>query len=263
MLTSAEIFSSYMQTGQRKAEMSVFRMLLLGFYAGMFIALAGVGATCAAVSVSAPSLAKLVSALVFPAGLAMVVLCGAELFTGNSLMVIPLLSRRIRLSGMLKNWLFVYLGNFAGSVFVAFMAVYSHTFSLFDGALAQSAVSAAAAKAQLGFGDAFLRGVLCNVLVCIAVWSSMVAKSAGGKLAALYLPIMLFVLCGFEHSIANMYYIPAGIFAAAEYGIEFAGLGWSGLAANLVPVTLGNLVGGGLIVGCGFWLALRDRRRDF
>lgn len=258
MLTSSEIFAAYMQVGRRKAEMSIFRMLLLGFYAGMFIALAGVGASCAAISVSAPSLAKLVSALVFPAGLAMVVLCGAELFTGNSLMVMPLLSREIKLSGMLKNWLFVYLGNFLGSVFIAFMAVYSHTFSLFDGAFAQSAVSAAAAKAQLGFGDAFLRGVLCNVLVCLAVWASTGAKSAAGKLAALYLPIMLFVLCGFEHSIANMYYIPAGIFAAAEYGIEAAGLSWAGLAANLIPVTLGNLAGGGFIVGCGFWFALRN-----
>lgn len=259
MITATDVFSSYLQTGRRKAEMSVPRMLLLGFFAGMFIALAGVGATAAGVSIASPSVSKLTGALVFPAGLAMVVLCGAELFTGNNLMVMPLLSREIRLSGMLKNWLFVYIGNFAGSVFIAFMAVYSHTFSLFDGALAQSAVSAAAAKAQLGFGDAFLRGVLCNVLVCLAVWMSMSAKSAGGKLASLYLPIMLFVLCGFEHSIANMYYIPAGIFAASEYGIEAAGLGWSGLVTNLVPVTLGNLTGGAVIVGGGFWLAFRGR----
>lgn len=259
MITSTEVFSAYMQTARRKAEMSIPRLLLLGFFAGMFIALAGVGAAAAGVSINSPSVSKLVGALVFPAGLAMVVLCGAELFTGNSLMVMPLLSREISISGMLKNWLFVYIGNFIGSVFIALIAVYSHTFSLFDGALAQSAVSAAAAKAQLGFCDAFLRGILCNVLVCLAVWMSMGAQSAGGKLAALYLPIMLFVLCGFEHSIANMYYIPAGIFAASEYGIEAAGLGWSGLVKNLIPVTLGNLVGGGVIVGCGFWLAFRDR----
>lgn len=259
MITATDVFSSYMQTGRRKAEMSIPRLLLLGFFAGMFIALAGVGATAASVSISQPSVSKLVGALVFPTGLAMVVLCGAELFTGNNLLIMPLLSREIRVSGMLKNWLFVYIGNFIGSVFIAFMAVYSHTFSLFDGALAQSAVSTAATKAQLGFGDAFLRGILCNVLVCLAVWMSMSATSSGGKLASLYLPIMLFVLCGFEHSIANMYYIPSGIFAASEYGIEAAGLNWFGLVKNLVPVTLGNIAGGGVIVGCGFWLAFRDK----
>ena len=248
-----------MQAGRRKTELGAAKMLLLGFYAGMFIALAGVGATAAAVSISTASVAKLVSAAVFPAGLSMVVLCGAELFTGNSLLVIPLLSREIRLAGMLKNWLFVYIGNFAGSIFIAILAVYSHTFSLFDGALAYSAASAAAAKAQLGFGDAFLRGVLCNALVCLAVWMAMGAGSAAGKLACLYLPIMLFVLCGFEHSIANMYYIPAGLLACSEYGLEQAGLDWFGLVRNLVPVTLGNIVGGAGLVGCGFWLAFAKR----
>lgn len=259
MFTSTELFESYMAVGRRKAGMSVWRLLLLGFFAGMFIALAGVGATAAGVTVESASVSKLLGALIFPTGLALVVFCGAELFTGNNLMTIALLSRGISLGAMLKNWVFVYIGNFIGSVFVAFAVVYGHSFSLFGNGLAAAAVSAAQAKAQLGFGDAFLRGVLCNVLVCIAVWMAMSAKSAGGKVGSLYLPIMLFVLCGYEHSVANMYYIPAGIFASSEYGIAAEGLGWLGLVRNLIPVTLGNIVGGGVIVGGGFWLALRSK----
>ena len=166
-----------------------------------------------------------------------------KVITGNSLMVLALAERVITPAQLLRNWLTVYLGNAAGGIAVAALAVYSHTASLFGGGLARSMVSIAASKAALGFGDAFLRGILCNLLVCLAVWMAAGAKRPEGKLPALFFPIMLFVLCGYEHCIANLYYLPAGAFAAAEYGID-AALPLSGCLRNLAAVTLGNLVGG-------------------
>lgn len=252
MNSPAEISKNYINIGKNKANLSVFNMLVLGILAGDFIAIAGVGATVASVSVKSASIAKLVGACIFPAGLAMVLLAGSELFTGNSLLVIPLLTRDITLGKMLKNWLFVYIGNFIGALAVAAAVVFSHTLSLFDSAAAQSAVSVAVSKVNLSFGDAFLKGILCNFLVCIAVWISFASKSVGGKIIGLFFPIMIFVLCGFEHSVANMYYIPAGMFANAEYNIGVTISVYGFLVKNLLPVTLGNIVGGG-VVGLAYW----------
>ena len=125
------------------------------------------------------------------------------------------------------------------------MAVYGHILSAFDGALAQNIVDIAAKKCEIGFGDAIIRGILCNVLVCSAVWMSMTTKSAAGKIVALFMPIMVFVISGFEHSVANMFYIPAGIMALKEYGVEAKGLNWFNFfITNELPVTIGNLIGG-------------------
>lgn len=243
MLTPSEIAAALLSVGEGKAALPLKKMLLLALLAGAYVALAGVGATTAAATVENASLAKLVSACIFPAGLAMVLLAGSELFTGNCLMVMARLERRITTARLLRNWTFVYLGNAIGGIAVAALAVYSHTPSLFGGVLARSMVSIAEGKAALGFADAFLRGILCNFLVCLAVWMAAGAKSSGGKLAALYFPILLFVLCGYEHCVANLYYLPAGAFAAAEYGIA-SSLTWGGCLKNLLAVTLGNLVGG-------------------
>lgn len=262
MNSPAEIAANYSAVAQNKVRLRALPMFLLAIMAGIFIALAGAGSSTAACSVAAPSLAKLVSALVFPAGLAMVVLAGAELFTGNNLLVISLLQREITLKAMLRNWLIVYLGNFVGSLLVAALVVYSHLFSNFFGALAVSAISTAAIKCSLTFGDAFLRGIGCNFLVCIAVWIAFAAKDVAGKLAGLYFPILLFVVSGFEHSVANMFYGAAGLFAngTAEYaalaalaGVDTAALTWGNfLLGNLLPVTLGNIVGG-MAVGLVYW----------
>lgn len=183
----------------------------------------------------------------------MVILAGSELFTGNCLMVMALLERRITPAQLLRNWLTVYLGNAVGGAAVAALAVYSHTASLFGDGLARSMVSIAESKAALGFGDAFLRGVLCNFLVCLAVWMAAASKRAEGKVIALFFPILLFVLCGYEHCIANLYYLPAGAFAAAEYGMETT-LTLAGCLENLTAVTLGNLVGGAAL-GVGYRFA--------
>lgn len=262
--TPAQVAQNYIAAGKTKANMAIGKMLLLAVLAGAFIAFAGVGATTAAVTVSSASLGKLIGACVFPAGLTMVLLAGSELFTGNCLMVIPLLQKEISLAAMLRNWLFVYIGNLIGAVLVGAAVVYCHQLSLFENGMAVSVISAAATKCSLSFGDAFVRGILCNFLVCIAVWISFAAKDVVGKIAGLFFPIMLFVVCGFEHSIANMYYISAGLFAklVPEYadaaltaGVDMSNLNWGAFwGSNMIPVTLGNIVGGAVCVGCVYWV---------
>lgn len=253
MNSPAEVAKNYIAIGKGKTQMSVLKLLVLGMLAGAFIGLAGVGATTAAVNVPG-SAGKFLGACIFPVGLAMVLLAGSELFTGNNLIIISVLSKEATVGGMLRNWVIVYIGNLIGSVIVALLAVYGHTASLFSNGLAESMATIAVGKVTLSFGDAFIRGISCNFLVCIAVWISFAAKDVVGKFWGLFMPIMLFVLCGFEHCVANMYYIPAGIFANAVYGLGKEGLTWGAFfARNLLPVTLGNIVGGAGLVGCAYW----------
>ncbi len=251
MYTSYEIAENYLGAGEKKVRMTAAALLISGILSGMFIALAGAASTAGSIAVSGANgdgAGKLISALLFPGGLAMVILCGAELFTGNSLLVIPLLKGRIRLSEMLRNWAFVYLGNLLGSLLVAALVVGGHVPSLFSGVFAEVILSTAEKKVSLSLQDALCRGILCNFLVCVAVWCSMSAKTTGGKLAGLYFPIALFVISGFEHSVANMYYLSAGLFTKAAYP-ELAELApglslGSAVMANLIPVTIGNIIGG-------------------
>lgn len=228
--TFAQAAADYCAAAEKRTAQSLPRMLLLGALAGAFIAFAGVAA-----SIGGALGGKLASATIFPIGLTMVLLAGSELFTGNCLFLMPLLRRNITAGHMLRNWVAVYLGNLLGSVAVAFLVVQC---GALDG-IAEAAVAAALTKAALLFGVALLRGVLCNFLVCLAVWMAFCAQSAGGKVVSLFGPIFLFVLCGFEHSVANMYYIPAGIFLAENGEVT-----WLSLWQNLLPVTLGNMVGG-------------------
>lgn len=228
--TFAQAAADYCAAAEKRTAQSLPRMLLLGALAGAFIAFAGVAA-----SIGGALGGKLASATIFPIGLTMVLLTGSELFTGNCLFLMPLLRRNITAGHMLRNWVAVYLGNLLGSVAVAFLVVQC---GALDG-IAEAAVAAAVTKAALPFSVALLRGVLCNFLVCLAVWMAFCAQSAGGKVVSLFGPIFLFVLCGFEHSVANMYYIPAGIFLAENGEVT-----WLSLWQNLLPVTLGNMVGG-------------------
>jgi formate/nitrite transporter len=267
MNSPAEVAKNYIAIGKAKTQQSAMKLLILGILAGAFIGLAGVGATTASVSVASASVGKFLGACVFPVGLAMVLLAGSELFTGNNLIIISVMSKEATWGGMLRNWVLVYIGNFIGSVLVALLVIHGHTASLFGGAeagLAAAIVKTAQAKVGLTFSDALIRGILCNFLVCIAVWISFAAKDVVGKFWGLFMPIMLFVLCGFEHSVANMYFIPAGIFAAAEYGIDPGALNWGTfLLKNLLPVTIGNIIGGSVIVGLGYWLVyLRQSKKQ-
>ncbi len=247
MLAPKEMTKKAIETGVAKAKLPGWKMVLLGVFAGMFIALAGVGATFGNIYAG-----KVVGACIFTAGLAMVIIAGSELFTGNNLMVMALFDKKIKLSRMLKNWGLVFLGNLIGAVLVAGLVSMS---GLFD-AVAETVVATATTKAELGFGVALVRGILCNFLVCIAVWMAYAAETVGGKIAAIFLPIMLFVLCGLEHSVANMFYIPAGMMMGAANGLSAPDLAGF-LFGNLLPVTLGNIIGGAILVAGGYYLAYK------
>lgn len=254
MNSPSEIGKLYVKAGKVKMELPVSKMLILGIFAGAYIAFGAVCSQAIAVSIPLQSVAKAAGAFVFPIGLMMVLVAGSELFTGNCLLVIPVLEGEGTMSMMFRNWLFVYIGNLIGGLMVAAACTYGHVYSLFDQQLAASVVTTAAGKVSLSFGDALIRGILCNVLVCVAVWISFAAKELAGKILGLMLPVAAFVLCGFEHSVANMYFISSGIMTSSVYGIEADGLTWGSMFVNnLIPVTLGNIIGGSLIVGLGYW----------
>ena len=264
-----EITENYINVGKGKCALPLGKMFILAILAGMFIAFAGLGATTAAVSVPLASVGKFLGACIFPAGLIMVVIAGSELFTGNCLLAIPLAEKEVTLGKVLRNLVVVYIGNFVGSMIVAAGAAYGHQMSLFGNAMAGSVISTAVAKCSMPFGDALIKGIFCNFLVCIAVWLGMAAKDSAGKVLGIFWPIMVFVLCGFEHSIANMYYIGAGLFAktipayadfAAQAGIDMANLSWSSFfVANLLPVTIGNIIGGAA-VGLAYWYVYKKSK---
>ena len=255
MQTPTETLTTLQTVAATKATAKIRKLIIMGFMAGMFIAFAGVASTIASMNLLANpetfGLGKLVSGLVFTAGLIMVVLGGAELFTGNSLMLTGILARKITFKGLLRNWLIVYLANFLGGFFVAGMLGLAGSFAMNGGLFGATAYNIALTKINLGFGQAFVLGLLCNLLVCLAVWLAASAKTVPGKVLAIIFPIAVFIICGFEHSIANMYYIPAGFFASGNYF-------WGGMFSNLIPVTLGNIVGGGLFVATAYHFALND-----
>ncbi len=255
MHSPLEIARNYVEVSIHKTNLSAFKMVILGLFAGFFIGFAGIASTTAAATIVNPSVAKLVGAMVFPAGMAMVLIAGSELFTGNTLIILAVLEKKTTVRKMLKNWLFVFIGNFLGAALVAVGVVYGHTPELFGGDLADSIVAAGASRCNLHFSDSLVRGILCNVLVCIAVWMSFAAKNVSGKLMTSFWPVMVFVLCGFEHSVADMYFGTAALLASREYGIAAEGLTLVRFIVNcIIPVTLGNIIGGAGIVGFGYWL---------
>ena len=263
LFSPAEVAKNYINIGKGKVNTPIVKMFLLAILAGAFIGIAGIASTTASVSVEQASVAKFLAACIFPGGLTMVLLAGSELFTGNNLLVIPLLEKEITVAGMLKNWVVVYLGNFVGSFLIAAGVVYGHSPSLFGNKLAVSIISTSVGKCSMTFSDALIRGILCNFLVCIAVWISFAAKDVAGKIIGLFFPIMMFIVCGFEHSVANMYYVCAGLLAkgvpqfaeaAAEAGVDFGAVTVANMfGKNLIPVTIGNIIGGAICVGCTYW----------
>lgn len=255
MFTPSEIANNYVGIGTKKARLSVIDTLLLSIMAGMFIACGGIASTAATVNIASASVAKLVAGCIFPAGLIMVLMCGSELFTGDNLVIIAFLDKKIKFYELLRNWVLVLFGNFLGATLISAFVVYGHTPDLFGCGLAEAIVNTANAKCGLSFQDAFLRGIMCNILVCLGVWGAAAAKDVAGKVAFAFWPVMCFVICGFEHSVANCYYIMAGFMTRAEYGIAGDNISVYGfLIKNLLPVTLGNIVGGGICVGFMYWL---------
>ena len=249
-----------------KARLPIPKLFVLAILGGAFIALAGLAAALSSAAISNASASRLINACIFPAGLIMLIISGGELFTGNCMMIMPLLDRKVGIGLVLRNWLFVYIGNFVGSILVALLVSGSQLFGLLGGAFGASVISTAATKCSLPFAQAFLRGIGCNFLVCTAVCLANASKSAGGKILGIFFPVMAFVAAGFEHSIANMYYISAGMLAKladpATAAAAGAAINWSNfLLGNLLPVTLGNMVGGVFLGACLWYARLHQSAR--
>jgi formate/nitrite transporter len=249
--------------GVAKATSPWFTVFILGILAGAYIGFGGLLSTTVTFDTAAKwglGFTKILAGAAFSVGLMLVVIAGAELFTGNNLMVSSVMSREITLSTMGKRWAVVYLANFIGSILVALLFYYSGLWKTGDGALGVAAIKIAYNKVMLTFSEALWRGIGCNWLVCLAIWMALASRQTIGKIFAIFFPIMAFVAIGFEHSVANMYFIPTGIFLingagmTNVAGVDPNALGWiSFLWRNLLPVTIGNIIGGAVFVGMSYW----------
>jgi formate/nitrite transporter len=261
------------QVGVGKAGMDAATMFALAVLAGAFIAMGAVFATAVTAGTSGLpyGVVRLLAGLTFSLGLILVVVAGAELFTGNNLIVMAWASRRVSTVRLLRNWGIVYAGNFVGAIATAALLFAGKQYELGGGAIGAQALSIATAKTSLGWGQALVLGMFCNALVCLAVWLCYSARTTADKVLAIILPIAAFVAAGFEHSVANMYFIPYGLFVKTNAAFvasqpdlpNLSNLTWGRfLWHNLVPVTIGNIVGGALMVGAIYWFVyLRPRAR--
>jgi len=259
----AEIAKRVRDVGVTKANLDAASMFALAVLAGAFI---GLGACFSTLSISGVELGyglqRLVAGITFSMGLILVIVAGAELFTGNNLAVMAWAEGRVPLGRLLSSWAWVYLGNFVGAVATAGLVFFAAPWIADGHEVGATALRIAAAKCQLAPVPAFFLGVMCNALVCLAVWLCFSARSTTDKILSILFPITAFVALGFEHSIANMYFIPMGLLLESEPGVRaaagldesaLAALSWAGFVRNLVPVTLGNVVGGSLLVGAMYW----------
>ena len=258
--------------GTRKAELDFITTFMLAVLAGSFIGFGAIFATTVTTGAAALpyGVGRLLGGLVFCLGLILVILAGAELFTGNTLIVMAWAGRKVSTARLLRNWGIVYLGNFVGSVALAVLMFFSRQYTQAGGAVGATALTIANNKIQLGFIQATALGIVCNVLVCLAVWMQFGARSTTDKILAIVFPISAFVAAGTEHSVANMYFIPIGLFIkqfdpafVASVGMTdaVADLTWGAfLVNNLLPVTLGNIFGGAVMVAAVYWfIYLRGR----
>ncbi|SHI80587.1 formate/nitrite transporter [Dethiosulfatibacter aminovorans DSM 17477] len=246
-LAPGEIANSWIGIGKKKANLPIMKMILLGIFAGVFV---GFGAHADIIVMQTlgktvdVGFAKFMGAAMFPVGIILVVVAGAELFTGNCLIAVSVLTGEEKMKNMLKNWTFVYIGNFIGSIALAFLLAKS---GLYGEAATAKAIAIAEGKANLAMSPAIIRGIMCNIMVVLAVWMQSGAKDITGKVCTLWFPVMAFVLSGFEHSIANMFFIPLGKFLGAN-------LTWAQMwVNNIIPVTIGNIIGGAIIVPFVYW----------
>jgi formate transporter len=255
--------------GVTKASMSTIRTLALSVLAGAFIAL-GAGFATVALGGAAGELpfgvARILAGVVFCLGLILVVVGGAELFTGNNLIVMAWAERRVPSRWLLRNWALVYVGNLIGALGTVALVFAGAQYEFGDGAVGESALTIAQAKSSLGFGQAVALGIMCNALVCLAIWLTYSARSVTDKILAIIFPITAFVAAGFEHSVANMYFLPMGVLIREQGSSEFYAasgtspadypdVSWANaIVDNLIPVTIGNIIGGSVMVGLVYWL---------
>jgi formate/nitrite transporter len=262
-LTPQEMAEKAQTIGVRKATLEFWPLLGLSILAGAFIGLGAMFATTvyAGSSVLPYGVARLLMGLAFCLGLILVVVAGAELFTGNNLIAMAWASRKISTLALLRNWLVVYIGNFIGSLGTAALVFLAKQYTAGTGAVGETALKIAVSKVALSFPQAVALGILCNGLVCLAIWLTYSARSTTDKIMAIIFPITAFVAAGFEHSVANMYFIPYALFIkafdpafAAAHQVDLTTLTWgSFFLKNLLPVTLGNIIGGAGLVAVVYW----------
>ncbi len=256
------------QVGVNKATMPAGTVFVLAILAGAFIGLGAMFATVVttgAAGVLPFGVTKLLGGIVFSLGLILVVVAGAELFTGNNLIVMAVASGHVTYAQLLRNWLIVYLGNFVGAMATAGLVFWSRQATFAGGGVGEHAVAIAEAKCSLGFFQAIALGILCNALVCLAVWLCFSARTTTDKILAIIFPVTAFVAAGFEHSVANMYFIPFGLLTKASMALNGPAthLTWTNfLFANLIPVTIGNIIGGALLVGVVYWFVFLREEPD-
>ena len=275
-LLPPEIAQKAEAVGVQKTRMDVLGLLTLAVLGGAFIALGAMFATTVLAGTDGVvpfGISRLLSGLVFCLGLVLIVVGGAELFTGNTLMVMAWAGGGVRLREMLRAWLIVYIGNFIGALGTAALVFLSGQYLTGKGSVAEVALTLALNKATLPFDEALFLGILCNVLVCLAVWLAFGARSTTDKVLAVLFPVSAFVVAGFEHSVANMYLIPLGLFIKAwgpaalwtqlgNSAAAYDALTWPAFFVSLIPVTIGNIIGGGGLVGAVYWfIYLRKRPR--
>lgn len=268
MLSAAEILKANVQVEVNRTKMPFLKMVLLGIFAGMFIACGAEGSSVAMHAISNVGLARTVAGCIFPIGLMLIVLLGGELFTGDCLLIMGVLDKKVKVLSMIRILIIVFFSNLIGSLIIVFLVNLSGQLGYSNNLLGAFTIKVAMGKATMYFSKAFTSGILCNVFVCGAVLMATAAKDVSGKIWACFFPIMVFVVSGFEHCVANMYYIPAGIIAKSNsayaakamevYGYteeQLAKLNWKAFFIDSsIPVTLGNIVGGMVLIGVIFWL---------
>jgi formate transporter len=260
-LAPVDLSKLLVSVGQKKAALSIGKMIALGILAGVFIGFAAHLATTVSTGGAEfkwTGLVRFFTGAVFSVGLMLVIIPGSELWTGNNLMTVALMEKKITFGGMLRNWIPVYVGNLIGSIFLAW--IIAKMSGLTNGPVGANAIGIASAKCSAAPMELMFRGIGCNWLVCLAVMMALAAQDITGKIFGIFFPIMAFVTSGFEHSIANMYFIPAGLFSKgftnASAGVTqkvFDALTISGFIKNLTWVTLGNLIGGAIFTGVVYW----------
>lgn len=270
--TPAETIELNMKACEGKPYLPLGRMILLGIMAGAFIALGGATSSTAAHAITNVGLARLISGIIFPVGLMLIVFLGGELFTGNCLIAITVLDKRTSWKRLVYNLVVVYFSNLIGALIIDALVVFSGNLNYSGGLLGAYTIKIAVGKVGIAPLQAITSGILCNILVCLAVLMATCAKDITGKVWAIFFPICAFVVAGFEHCVANMFYIPAGIMAAANpdyvavakeaYGItsqQLAQLTISGSLHNFIPVTFGNILGGMVFVGLPLFLIYKKK----
>lgn len=272
MNTPAEIVEANIKSGEGKGNLPLGKMILMGMLAGAFIAIGGAASNTAAHAIENVGVARAVAGAIFGVGLMLVVFMGAELFTGNCLMITSVMDKKITWAKAIRNLVVVYFSNLLGALIFDALLIYSGNLNYTSGLLGAYTIKVAIGKIALSPVQCITSGILCNILVCFAVLMAVSAKDIVGKIWAIFFPIWAFVICGFEHCVANMFYIPAGIMAKANpayvekaieaYGLtmeQIDGLTVMNSLANFIPVTIGNIIGGMVFVGLPMYLIHRKK----